>query len=283
MIWYITNVDTEVLALRTAVEALPDGFPTVRAAQPWTLDELPHLDGATCVLVRLLRGRAGWADGFDELRAACARRSIPFLAFPGEGTPDPELTQLSSVPSATVAQAFAYLVNGGPQNFEHLLRFVADTVLLEGFGFDPPVEVATHGTWRSPTPEAVAEGRPVIGVVFYRAHLVAGNTTFVDDLCRGIDEAGGAPLALWAYSLRDDAAAPTVEALRSAGAEVLITTVLAAGGASAAAGTPGGPGGLDGEAWDPSTLASLDVPILQAPSSGSSQADWLASSAGLGP
>ena len=38
MIWYITNVDTEILALRVAVDSLPDGFPTVRAAQPWSFD-----------------------------------------------------------------------------------------------------------------------------------------------------------------------------------------------------------------------------------------------------
>jgi cobaltochelatase CobN len=283
VIWYVTNVDTEVLALRTAVESLPEGFPEVRAAQPWTLDGLPDLDGVRCVLVRLLRGRAGWEEGFDALRDECGRRGIPFLAFPGEAIPDPDLTRLSSVPSATVAQAFAYLVNGGPENFEHLLRFVADTVLLEGYGFDPPAEVPEHGTWRAPSDAHLAEGRPVVGVVFYRAHLVAGNTTFVDDLCDAIEQAGGAPLALWAYSIRDQAAEPVVALLREASVDALITTVLAAGGSSAGAGTVGGPGGLEGETWDPSALASLDVPIFQAPSAGWSQADWLASSAGLGP
>ena len=34
MILYLTNVDTEVLALRTAIESLPEGFGPVRAAQP---------------------------------------------------------------------------------------------------------------------------------------------------------------------------------------------------------------------------------------------------------
>ena len=83
-IWFITNVDTEILALRTAIESLPDGFDRVRAAQPWTLDPLPSLDGARCVIVRLLRGRRAWEDGFDALRSDCVRRGIPFLAFAGE-------------------------------------------------------------------------------------------------------------------------------------------------------------------------------------------------------
>ncbi len=58
------------------------------------------------------------------------------------------MTALSSVPSATVTEAFAYLVNGGPENFEHLLRFVADTVLLEAIGFDAPKEIEQFGIWR---------------------------------------------------------------------------------------------------------------------------------------
>ena len=71
MIIYVTNVDTEVLALRTALEALPEGFPPVRAAQPWSFEPERDLDGATCVMVRLLRGRQAW-DDFDRVRSSCA-------------------------------------------------------------------------------------------------------------------------------------------------------------------------------------------------------------------
>ena len=34
MILVLTNADTEILALRSVVEALPDGFPAVRAGNP---------------------------------------------------------------------------------------------------------------------------------------------------------------------------------------------------------------------------------------------------------
>ena len=281
MIWYVTNVDTEVLALRMAIEALPSGFDRVRAAQPWALEGGLDLEGARCVMVRLLRGRQAWEPGFDELRSECARRQIPFLAFGGEAVPDAEMTAASSVPSATVTQAFAYLVHGGPDNFEHLLRFVADTVLLEGFGFDPPYEIPEHGVWRAPA-ERHPE-RPLVGVVFYRAHLVAGNTGFVSDLCDALEAAGADALAMWCYSLRDRAAEPVLSQLGEAGIDALVTTVLASGGAAAGAGIAGGPGGLEGEAWDAAALAALDVPIIQSPSSGQSRADWEDSDAGLGP
>jgi cobaltochelatase CobN len=281
MIWYITNVDTEVLALRTAIEALPDGFEPVRAAQPWLLDGPLDLTGASCVMIRLLRGRQAWEEGFDQLRAACAARDIPLLAFGGEAVPDASLTALSSVPSATVTEAFAYLVNGGPDNFANLLRFVADTVLLQGYGFDPPRQIAQYGVWRAPT--ARDPERPLVGLVFYRAHLVAGNTQFVTDLCDGVEKAGGDALAVWCYSLRDQAAAPVLEILAQHHIDVLITTVLATGGVGAGAGVTGKAGGLDGEDWDASALAALDVPIIQCPSAGTSRADWEASDTGLGP
>jgi cobaltochelatase CobN len=282
VILFVTNVDTEILALRTAVEALPDGFGRVRAAQPWTVDGVPDLDGVRCVLVRLLRGRRAWPEGFDALRAACATRGIPLLAFGGEAVPDAELARLSSVPSGIVTQAFRYLVNGGPENFEHLLRFIADTVLLEGYGFDEPTEIPAHGVWRGPA--RLDPNRPVVAVVFYRAHLVAGNTQFVSDLCDALEAAGVDALAVWCYSLRDSTSADAlVDLVREHDADVLITTVLAAGGMAAAAGTAGRPGGLDGETWDVGTLAALDRPIIQAPSSGASRAEWEASQRGLGP
>ena len=280
MIWYITNVDTEILALRVAVDALPTGFPAVRAAQPWTFDHDRDLAGATCVVVRLLRGRRAWEDGFDRLRTACHERAIPLLAFAGEAVPDAELTSASSVPSAILTDAFAYLVNGGPENFGHLLRFVADTVLLEGFGFEAPVAIPTHGVWRT---SARHDDRPLVGIVFYRAHLVAGNTRFVADLCDAIEARGADVVAMWCYSLRGDAAQPVLDLLAARGLDVLITTVLATGGSAAGAGIAGGAGGLDGDDWDATALAALDVPIIQAPSSGQSIADWRDNQGGLGP
>ena len=280
MIWYITNVDTEILALRTAIEDLPADFPTVRAGQPWTFDLERDIGGASCVIVRLLRGRRAWEDGFDGLRSECARHGIPFLAFAGEAVPDAELTALSTVPTAILTEAFAYLVNGGPQNFAHLLRFVADTVLREGFGFDPPAAVPAFGVWRATKRRS---GAPVVGVVFYRAHLVAGNTQFVTDICDDIEASGGDVFAMWCYSLRGEAAQPVIDLLAEQRLDVLITTVLATGGSAAGAGISGGAGGLDGDDWDASALAALDIPIIQAPSSGQSSDEWLDNPGGLGP
>jgi cobaltochelatase CobN len=272
MILVLTNADTEILALRSVIEGLPPDFPPVRAANPAHLDPGtgPDLAAIEVVLVRLLGGRRAWQEPFDELRRRCAAQGIPLLAFGGEAAPDAELTALSTAPSATVAQAFEYLVRGGLANTEHLLRFVADTVLYQGFGFDPPVEVAASGVYRSP---AAAAGT-LVAVVFYRAHLIAGNTTFIDDLCDAIEARGARALAIWCYSLRPAAGGrtPAIDLLVEHRPDAVITTVLASGSAAP-----------DGGDWDAASLAGLGVPIVQATAATCPRADWEANPGGLFP
>ncbi len=263
MILFLTNADTEILALRTVLEGLPAGFPAVRAANPSTQLRTPELDGVDVVLVRLLGGRGGWEEGFDDLRNRCLGERIPLLAFGGEASPDAELTSLSTAPSATVATAFEYLAHGGLRNMEHLLRFVADTVLMGGFGFETPVEVPAWGVLRDD--RAGGRSGAVVGIIFYRAHLLSGNTAFVDDLAEAVIQRGGRAVAVYCYSLR---AGIDLNLLR--GCDVIITTVLAAGATG-------------GDDWDPGPLAELGVPVVQAVASTGSIAAWEGGDAGLSP
>ena len=184
MILFLTNADTELLALRSIAEALPEGFPPLRAANPHRLAQVPDLDGVDAVLVRLLGGRRAWQPEFDRLAEACAARGVPLLAFGGEASLDEELAGASSVGLPVVLEAFGYLVQGGAANLEQLLRFVADELLGGAFDHRAPAIVASHGVFGTRPHLA---GRPTVAVLFYRAHLVAGNTRFVDELCDAIE------------------------------------------------------------------------------------------------
>ncbi len=280
MILYLTNAPSEILALRSIIEALPPGFPAVRAASPAALDGPPSLDGVQVVLVRLLGGSSAWAGPFTELRRRCAAEGIPLLAFGGEAAPDAELTAASTVPSATVAQAFDYLVHGGLANMEHLLRFVADTVCMTGFGFDLPAPVPATGVYhRTPDSARTATGirsgtRPHVAVLFYRAHLIAGNTGFVDDLCAALEDRGARVTAVWCYTLRPDAGnrAEALDLLAPLEPDAVVTTVLVSGSASG-----------DGLDWDASALGALGVPVVQAITATTSEAEWEAAPGGLSP
>jgi cobaltochelatase CobN len=282
----LTTADTEILAAAEAVRRLPEGFPAVRCANPAAAEPEPLLDelvpGARAVVVRLLGGRRAWPEGFDELRERCRAGGIPLLAFGGEAEPEAELAQASTAPAGVVAEAFEYLRHGGPDNMAQLFRFLADTLLLEGFGFEPPAEVGDLGVYVPGRGDVALEealaghdrARPTVGVVFYRTHRVAGNTGWVDALAAALEAAGGNALCVWCYSLRPDAAGvvPALDLLRGR-VDALVTTVLASGGSHAG----------DAEEWRAGALAALDVPVLQGICATVPRRRWAESSSGLGP
>ncbi|MCL4422834.1 MAG: cobaltochelatase subunit CobN [Actinobacteria bacterium] len=283
MILFLSNADTDLLALRIVCEGMPEGFDQLRAANPATLQDAPDLADVRLVIVRLLGGKKAWEDPLVELVSSCRQAGIPLVGFGGEVIPDPEMAGLSSIPEGIVAQGFAYLAQGGTENLEHFLRFLSDTILMTGYGFDPPKEIPLDGVfYKSPEIESCTDNSgahsqyaPLVGVIFYRAHLVSGNTQFVTDLCHALESRGARALALWCYSLRPTGALglpAAVEILREHQVDSVITTVLAAGSAT-----------KDGDGWDASALGSLDVPIVQAVAATSTMESWAGSTAGLSP
>jgi cobaltochelatase CobN len=293
----LTTADTEILAAARASERLPVGFPEITCANPVTVEEPAsflerELDGARAVLVRLLGGRRAWPEGLEDLGRRCARLGIPLLAFGGEAEPDAELTALSTVPSGTVLEAFEYLRHGGVSNTENLLRFVADTVLMEGYGFEPASPLPEVGAYHPRLPEgsSVEEllarhdpARPTVGVIFYRAHWMSGNTAFVDALAEALEEVGANALPVYCYSLRAGAGGevPALEMLKNR-VDCLVTTVLAGGGSSAAdAHRSGSP--EEWLEWEVPALEDLGVPVIQGICTTSTREAWLASDAGLSP
>lgn len=270
MILVIANNDLELLALRAAVEALPDDFPPVRAHGGVDLapdSPPPSLDGVQAVLVRLHKGRSAWREAFDQLREICLRDGIALLAFGGEAELDAELAALSTVPSGMVTEAATYWTAGGPANLAQLLRFVADTALLHGFGFEPPSEIPLTGRigHRHEDPD-----RPTIAVVTYRANVLAGNTLPIESLCDAIEARGANARPIHCYSLR--ANPDVIDHLR--GADVVIATTWAAGGAVTE--------GDLGEGWV-SPLDELGVPVIQGVVATGDTTTWAERDAGLSP
>jgi cobaltochelatase CobN len=264
----LSTADTELLAAHAA----DAGW---RTANPSRLADGPSpeltglLDGVAAVVVRLLGGRRTWEHGLDALRDA----GIPVVALGGEATPDAELVALSTVPSGVVAETLAYLNAGGRENLAELANFLRDTLLLTGEPFAPPAPMPEFGRYGDRPRDPV---KPTVGVVFYRAHALSGNTAFVDTLCDAIEEAGANALPVFCASLRGSQ--PELMELL-AGTDALVATVLAAGGTTAADASAGG----DDEAWDAGALATLDVPVLQGLCLTTSRAVWEASDAALSP
>ncbi|HET6355165.1 cobaltochelatase subunit CobN [Streptomyces sp.] len=267
MLLLLSTSDTDLLSARAA-----GGPVAYRFANPARLDlsELPALlDGVDLVVVRLLGGVRAWQDGLDLLHEA----GLPVVVLTGEQAPDAQLMEASTVPVGIAAEAHAYLAHGGPANLEQLARFLCDTVLLTGHGFESPAPAPTWGPLERTARES--DG-PTVAVLYYRAHHMSGNTAFVDALCTAIEDAGGRPLPLYVASLR----APEPELIDALGAaDAIVTTVLAAGGTRPAEASAGG----DDESWDAGALSGLDVPILQALCLTGSRSTWEESDEGVSP
>ncbi|MCK1798432.1 cobaltochelatase subunit CobN [Streptomyces sp. XM4193] len=282
MILLLSTSDTDLLSARAAA----GGPVNYRLANPSRieLDELDGLlEGTDLVVVRLLGGIRAWQEGLDILRG----QPRPVVVLTGEQAPDAQLMEASTVPVGIAAEAHAYLAHGGPGNLEQLARFLSDTVLLSGHGFEPPSPAPTWGRLeRTAAAEAPAgspsgveppQGTvPLIAVLYYRAHHMSGNTAFVEALCTAVERSGGRALPLFVASLR----APEPELIEELrGVDAIVTTVLAAGGATPA----GASAGEDDESWDAGALAGLDVPILQALCLTSSRAAWEENDEGVTP
>ncbi|WP_018907815.1 cobaltochelatase subunit CobN [Salinispora arenicola] len=263
----LSTADTDLLAARASGADYRLANPTRVAVD--AVAEL--LEGVDLAVVRLLGGRAAWPDGL----AAVLASGVPTVLLGGENVPDAELTAASTVPSGVTTQALSYLAEGGPENLAQLARFLSDTVLLTGEGFAPPAPTPAYGLYgeRPADPD-----RPTVGIVFYRAHALAGNTAFVDTLADAVQAAGGNALPIFCGSLRGLTAGAGPLGL-FARCDALLVTVLAAGGTVAADAAGGG----DEDAWDVGALAALDMPVIQALCLTSTREQWTGSDAGLSP
>ena len=272
----LSTSDTDLLAAKASGA-------DYRLANPARLDPAdlpPLLDGSDVVVVRLLGGEQAWREGLAALR----RQPLPLIVLGGEIVPDAALMALSSVPAGIAAQAHEYLAHGGPGNLRELAMFLADTVLMTGHGFaaradahvGPAPVAASCRRGRSADRQPGEPERPVVAVLYYRAHELAGNTGFVDALAAAIESCGARAMPVWCASLRT---APP-ELLQALGrADVLVVTVLAAGGTVPAMSQAGG----DDEAWDTGAIAALDIPVVQALCLTSPRAQWTDANAGLSP
>jgi len=135
------------------------------------------------------------------------------LCLPGTDSLDPELTVLGNTGIPVAYEALAYLQFGGVDNYAHLLRFLADHLLAGGFGFDSPVQQPEVGVYHPDLAVGASLEhlralhdplRPTLGLLFYRAHLLSGNTDFVDALVHEIEACGANAMPVYAHSLKDD-------------------------------------------------------------------------------
>lgn len=304
MILFVTTADTDLLTADRALEGLPADFPEVKAFNPANLfgegEQQQILDAAAqadVVVLRLLGGKRAMPKTFDPLVRLCHEKRTPLIACPGHQEWDQELVTACNVSPSEVDAVFSYLIRGGVTNFQNMFLFLSDSYLGSEHGHEAPSEVSWEGVYHQSEPDGMdvqdfierrfQAGRPNIAILFYRAHWMSGNLRTVDALVNRLEELGANVLPVYSFSLKhnpegDGQANRTfTEILCDPDGQARVHCIINTMGMS-----------MTDLREDVATFATgpqvdhldkLNVPIIQGIFSTGNEADWEASSLGLGP
>jgi cobaltochelatase CobN len=226
---FLTAADTDIQTLAASRSQLPVSFPEFRVVnllhlqQQLTIDTYAEqiLSSAQVIILRLLGGRAYWPYGIEVVQETVQQTGATLVVLPGDDRPDPDLMSHSTVTLRVVNQLWRYFTEGGVENFVNALKFVGDVCLGQSYNPPPPNPVPRVGLyfWRStqtqrwgdgetkssfiPSQSKIPSPNSKIGLLFYRAHYLAGNTAPIDALCQSLVDRDLEPVPVFVSSLRD--------------------------------------------------------------------------------
>ena len=288
----LSQADTDLLALEAAQAMLPEGFAPLRVAHVGRLADdqavdrcLAQLLPTAAVVVAKLHGERSFTHGLEQLRAWADATGGFLLCLPAVEALDPDLMARSNVGVPLAHLISAYFQAGGVDNLVNGLCCLSDHLLLSGWGYEPPRELPRHGLYVPETDNALDTlDQPEVGILFYRAHLLSGNTDFVDALLDELRAQGLRGRAVYTQSLKECDADGTPSALNLLRVEQPVDAIIST--LSFALGEIDQNGALaetSGESEAGDILQVLNVPIVQAITASSPRDQWLRSGRGLGP
>lgn len=290
---FLTHADTDLLTLSRAMQDLPDDFPKTLGMSLLAIKSEAHMAqllereiGAAQIIIVRIHGRPSSIPGFGELVKRAKENNQHLIVISGTGDLNPEFAAISSVSPAIQQDVLSYIQSGGYANLTSLLYYVSDHLLMTGYGSEAPVTLPEHGIYHPDLPENAdwndwlryyQPHLPTIGITFYRSHWISGNTQFVDALIRSLEERSVNALPIYTSSLKTvnpKTRQPFAFDFFNQGVrmDALINTVSYAMTDVRATGNK-----------PQESLLALDVPILQAITSGMGRVPWELSSRGLTP
>ncbi|HEY6876993.1 MAG TPA: cobaltochelatase subunit CobN, partial [Polyangiales bacterium] len=225
----LSSADTDLKLLADALEQQPPDFPSARLANLLMLRSNASVDlyfdtvleHAKLVVVALIGGASYWPYGIERLVDRARDGLLELVIVPGDDTADPELTRLSTASERDCFQIYRYLREGGPANAQALLAYLAARFF--GLGAWPtearPLPRVALYHPREPVCDLTrwqrewSAGAPVVALLFYRAHLQAGNLRAFDEVIAQLRERGANPLPIAVASLKEALCRAAVEQL----------------------------------------------------------------------
>ncbi|MBV8621297.1 MAG: cobaltochelatase subunit CobN [Curvibacter sp.] len=278
----LSAADTTLALLADGAASLAPDHPSVRLAnlmwlrQPASIDLYVDdvLRHARVVVIDHLGSPSDWAYLVEQAMALAQARGQWLAMFSGDFGEDPQLLMRSTAAVDDCRHLWRCLREGGPANAASFYALIAHAAFGRGPRPAPPLPLPpalpyrpqTHSTpWRPEAQTAL--------LVFYRAHLQAGNTAAFDALLSALSDAGLNALALAVDSLKTPASLALLQSMAREHrvAVVLNATSFAVSSPDAGDGAPVAP-----------ALAG-DAPVLQLITAGCAQDQWQADPHGLAP
>ena len=269
--------DTDLALLARCAESLPEHYPSVRLANllylksPAAFDLYLNevLQHAQLVIASLLGGCAYWRYQSEQLLALAECGDIRLALLPGDDRIDSELLASGNVDHEIATTLWRYLRAGGADNARQFFAYIGTQCLsLADVPAAPPrpPQPLPHTQLYDPQQDHPdldhcrrdwRPGAPATAVLFYRAHLQAGNTQAIDGLLAALRSAGVNPLAIATASLKES---HCLEVVNQLCARASIDLILNTTGFAIAART--------------GAVLTADVPVLQVILAGNNVEDW---------
>lgn len=232
--------DSHLALLAETAQQLPDDYPSLRLANPMQVQNHASVDlyvdqvlrHAKVILISLHGGIGYWRYGVERLLELAAK-GVKLILVPGDDRPDPELSDLSTEPVPDRERIWHYLRQGGKQNASQLFHYLANRWLDRDYPWQEPQTLprvaiyhprkasAQLGDWQADW----RSDHPVAAVLFYRSHLQAANTGFIDVFCERLLAQGLNPLPIAVASLKEPACLDAVQDwLDETACEVILNT-----------------------------------------------------------
>lgn len=285
----ITAADTDIQTLGTVVSKLPDEFPEIRVANLLQLQQQISIDtyseqvleSAQVIVLRLIGGSSYWNYGLEVIQEIGERNGTTLIIMPGDDGLDLDLISKSTIAPEIVQKIWQYFQEGGTENFLNALKFIADTALLTEFNPPPPQPVPRVGLYGRLGTENNTQlpitnyPFPKVGILFYRAHYLSGNTKVIDALCNALLEKNLKPVPVFVSSLREPGVSDKLCEWFTDEDGVNISLLMNTTSFSLAQ--------LETEIPQIELWEKLDVPVLQVILCASSIEQWESESQGLTP
>ena len=293
---YISNIDSDFLTLLTYLDEFNQLVGEITCVSPEAIFSplgnyhvlRETLRNKHLVIVRLLGGTGECLEGLKLLQSICREQATVLIALSGESLEDEELHSLSNIDRELLQGAFRYLSIGGAENFRRFLCYMAGKCLGKSYEVLEPLQVERFGFMGD---LVIDKSCPTVAVIFYRALYLAGNTLAVETLLTSLRSRQCNAVGIFAYSLRGADGDGVRRLIEQIGANCIITTMWAAGGAKLGQDSPqstmwtadGAVPGQDSLQWRADIFEELRVPVIQAIAVTNSQEEWRASKIGLSP